>query len=311
MSETDLQQIPELKHKYDDLKQKVGPDSGLAIAMENLDLDLITKALALAEKSPNLDVSKATFHEADILTRNLKFKATFEAALASSPDDLSAMVDVITENATLVRDEDKRANIIGETEAEVSTRVQTLLLQELAGATESKDKRKVEEALRLASLLHDFDGKSDAVAKAQTVTQMNMRTQAIWDTSRTTTTVRDENTAFDPWSEKKAVENAPEPTAGSALALALQRGLDIINGGAVGNVEEDMRGVVLAMNDLSKDWRPGDDKISNRVKSGSVKLMEMTGGDNSIENFPHFAHILEALKVLDYSDCKQLSGTYT
>ena len=184
-------------------------------------------------------------------------------------------------------------------------------MQELAGATESKDKRKVEEALRLASLLHDFDGKSDAVAKAQTVTQMNMRTQAIWDTSRTTTTVRDENTAFDPWSERKAVENAPEPTAGSALALALQRGLDIINGGAVGNVEQDMPGVVLAINDLTKDWRSGVDNNANReeVKRGSLKLMEMTGGDNTIENFPQFALILETLKVLDFSDCTQLRGT--
>ena len=70
--------------------------------------------------------------------------------------------------------------------------------------------------------------------------------------------------------------------------------------------------VVLAMNDLSKDWKPGDDKNPNReeVKRGSLKLIEMTGGDNSMENFPQFSHILEALKVLDYSDCEELSGTY-
>ena len=146
------------------------------------------------------------------------------------------------------------------------------------------------------------------------MTQMNTRTQSIWDTSRTTTAVRDENAAFDPLSNqprKEALENAQEPTAGSTLDPALQqRGLDIVNGGAVGNVEEDMPGVVLAMNDLSKDWRPGDDKNPNRekVKRGSLKLMEMTGGDNSMENFPQFSHILEALKVLDYSGCSKLTG---
>merc|ERR1712227_548149 len=142
----------------------------------------------------------------------------------------------------------------------------------------------------------------------QTVTQMNTRAQSIWDTSRTITAVRDENAAFDPLSNqprKEAVENA-QATLDPALQ---QRGLGIVNGGAVGNVEEDMPGVVLAMNDLSKDWRPGDDKTNcEEVKRGSLKLMEMTGGDNSMENFPQFAHILEALKVLDYSDCNQLSG---
>ena len=80
----------------------------------------------------------------------------------------------------------------------------------------------------------------------------------------------------------------------------------------MGNVEEDMRGVVLAMNDLTKDWRSGVDNNANReeVKRGSLKLMEMTGGgDNTIENFPQFAVILEALKVLDFSNYIQLSGT--
>ena len=144
---------------------------------------------------------------------------------------------------------------------------------------------------------------------------MNTRTQSIWDTSRTITSVRGENATFDPLSNqprKEVVENAQESTAGSTLDPALQqRGLDIVNGGAVGNVEEDMPGVVLAMNDLSKDWRPGDDKNPNReeVKRGSLKLMEMTGGDNTIENFPQFALILETLKVLDFSDCTQLRGT--
>ena len=105
----------------------------------------------------------------------------------------------------------------------------------------------------------------------------------------------------------KASKNAQEPTAGSTLDPALQqRGLDIVNGGAVGNVEEDMPLVVLAMNDLSKDRIPGDD--NKEVKRGSLKLMEVAGGDNSMENFPQFAHILEALKVLDYSGCTNLTG---
>ena len=91
----------------------------------------------------------------------------------------------------------------------------------------------------------------------------------------------------------------------------IQRGIDVINGGAVGNVEQGMLEVVLAINDLTKDWRSGVDNNANReeVKRWSLKLMEMTkGGDNTIENFPQFALILETLKVLDYSDCEQLRG---
>ena len=280
----DLHQIPGLEQRYDDLKQKIGSDSGLAIAMEKLDLDLITKALALAEKSPHFEGSKIILHEADILSRNLQLKATFEAALSSSPD-LRVMVGVLTENSTLVQDEDKRPDIIGEIEAQVSTRVQTLLLQELAGATESKDKKKTEEALHLASLLHEFEGKSNAVAKAQTVTQMNTRIQAIWDTSRTITAVRGEYAAFDEYAIFNKYTTTFDPLR---------------------NVEEDMSRVVLAMNDLSKDRIPGDD--NKEVKRGSLKLMEVAGGDNSMENFPQFAHILEALKVLDYSGCTNLTG---
>ena len=82
----------------------------------------------------------------------------------------------------------------------------------------------------------------------------------------------------------------------------------------MGNVEEDMPGVVLAMNSLHEDRRSGVDDVegeSNReaVKRGSMKLVEMAEGDNTIENFPLFAHILENLKVLDFADCEELSGT--
>ena len=89
-----------------------------------------------------------------------------------------------------------------------------------------------------------------------------------------------------------------------------QRGRDVVNGAAVHELEQDISRVVLAMNDWSKNWTNNHYPNRDEVKKASLKLLELTGDRNSIDNLPQYASILAALKVLDLADCKHLSGSF-
>ena len=83
-----------------------------------------------------------------------------------------------------------------------------------------------------------------------------------------------------------------------------------MNGAAVGELERDISCVVFAMNEWSKNW--GWEHYPNRdeVKKASLKLLELTGDRNSINNLPQYASILVALKVLDLEGCTNLTGSF-
>ena len=102
-------------------------------------------------------------------------------------------------------------------------------------------------------------------------------------------------------------EPAPEITS---TPQNIQRGIEVVNGAAVGELELDISCVVLAMNEWSKNWSAKHRPNSAEVKKASVKLLELTGDRNSISNLPQYASILVALKVLDLSGCSGISGTF-
>ena len=103
----------------------------------------------------------------------------------------------------------------------------------------------------------------------------------------------------------------PEPVPKIApTSQNIQRGIEVVNGAAVGELELDISCVVFAMNEWSKNWSANHRPNSDEVKKASVKLLELTGDRNSISNLPQYASILVALKVLDLSGCSGISGTF-
>ena len=71
------------------------------------------------------------------------------------------------------------------------------------------------------------------------------------------------------------------------------------------DLERDIPCVVFAINEWSKDWTPTS---APKVKKASLKLLELTGDRNSINNLPQFAHLLDELRVLYLTGEKQVSG---
>merc|ERR1712146_810094 len=74
-------------------------------------------------------------------------------------------------------------------------------------------------------------------------------------------------------------------------------------------LERDISCVVFAMNEWSKNWTNFHYPNRDEVKKASLKLLELTGDRNSINNLPQYASILVALKVLDLGSCTNLTGT--
>ena len=120
-----------------------------------------------------------------------------------------------------------------------------------------------------------------------------------------------ENRVQDAQQEVNATK--PPPPPGPKITPTpqnIQRGIEVVNGAAVGELELDISCVVFAMNEWSKNWSANHRPNSDEVKKASVKLLELTGDRNSISNLPQYASILVALKVLDLSGCSGISGTF-
>ena len=97
---------------------------------------------------------------------------------------------------------------------------------------------------------------------------------------------------------------------GFVKGTKIQRGIDVVNGAAVRELEQDISCVVFAMNDWSKNWTNNHYPNRDEVKKASSKLLELTGDRNSINNLPQYASILAALKVLDLANCTNLFGSF-
>ena len=120
-----------------------------------------------------------------------------------------------------------------------------------------------------------------------------------------------ENRVQDAQQEVNATEPPPPPGPKiTSTPQNIQRGIEVVNGAAVGELELDISCVVFAMNEWSKNWSANHRPNSDEVKKASVKLLELTGDRNSISNLPQYASILVALKVLDLSGCSGISGTF-
>ena len=92
----------------------------------------------------------------------------------------------------------------------------------------------------------------------------------------------------------------------------IYRGVEVVNGAVVGELERDILSVVFAMNDWSKDWKgKWNDPNQIKVKKASLKLLELTGDRNSITNLPQYAHLLGELRVLLLGCVVGVSGDIT
>ena len=88
----------------------------------------------------------------------------------------------------------------------------------------------------------------------------------------------------------------------------IYRGIQLVNGAPVCELEQDILSVVFAMNEWSKDWEGIHTPNFTEMQNGCLKILELTGDRNSINNLHQYAHLLGDLRVFCLGGEQQVSG---